>query len=112
MRSWPRAWSVRGAASHRPRRRHRRSRSLTSGTTGAPKRFALAHDMVARHIVGGNKNYPAFAEDHSRRPPAFLYYPLANISGIYSVLPTLLLGHSMLLVERFSVDAWRDHIRR
>jgi long-chain acyl-CoA synthetase len=85
---------------------------LTSGTTGAPKRFALAHDMVARHIVGGNKNYPAVAEDHSRRPPAFLYYPLANISGIYSVLPTLLLGHSMLLVERFSVDAWRDHIRR
>jgi long-chain acyl-CoA synthetase len=85
---------------------------LTSGTTGAPKRFGLTYDMVARHIVGGNKNYQAPDVDYSQRPPAFLYYPLGNISGIYSVLPTLLIGHRMLLVERFSVEAWRDHIRR
>jgi acyl-coenzyme A synthetase/AMP-(fatty) acid ligase len=85
---------------------------LTSGTTGAPKRFGLSYDMVARHIVGANKNYQAPDVDYSQRPPAFLYYPLANISGIYSILPTLLIGHRMLLVERFSVEAWRDHIRR
>jgi long-chain acyl-CoA synthetase len=85
---------------------------LTSGTTGPPKRFELAFDMVARHIVGANKNYQAADVDYSQRPPAFLYYPLANISGIYSVLPTLLIGQRMLLVERFSVEAWRDHIRR
>jgi acyl-coenzyme A synthetase/AMP-(fatty) acid ligase len=85
---------------------------LTSGTTGAPKRFALPHDKVARHIVSANKNYQSLDADLSQRPPAFLYYPLANISGIYTVLPTLLLGHRMLLVDRFSVDAWRDHIRR
>jgi long-chain acyl-CoA synthetase len=85
---------------------------LTSGTTGAPKRFALTHDMVARHIVGANKNYQALDADYSQRPPALLYYPLANISGIYTVLPTMLIGHPIALLERFSVDAWRDHIRR
>jgi acyl-CoA synthetase (AMP-forming)/AMP-acid ligase II len=85
---------------------------LTSGTTGAPKRFGLAHDDVARHIVGANKNYQAQDVDYSQRAPAFLYYPLANISGIYTILPTLLIGHRMQLVERFSVEAWRDHIRR
>ena len=85
---------------------------LTSGTTGAPKRFGLPYDMVARHIVGANKNYHAGDVDYSQRPPAFLYFPLANISGIYSILPTLLIGHRMLLVERFTVAAWRDHIRR
>jgi acyl-coenzyme A synthetase/AMP-(fatty) acid ligase len=85
---------------------------LTSGTTGPPKRFGLTHDMVARHIVNANKNYQATDTDASRHPPAFLYYPLGNISGIYSVLPCLLRGHRMVLVERFSVEAWRRHLRR
>jgi long-chain acyl-CoA synthetase len=96
-----------GASPSRPR-----IEILTSGTTGAPKRFALSHEMVARHIVGANKNYLVPDEDYSRRPPAFLYHPLANITGIYTILPTLLIGHRMVLVERFSVEAWRDHIRR
>jgi acyl-coenzyme A synthetase/AMP-(fatty) acid ligase len=85
---------------------------LTSGTTGPPKRLGLTHEMVARHIVGANKNYRAGELDTARQPPAFLYYPLGNISGIYSVVPCLLRGHRMVLVERFSVDAWRQHIRR
>jgi len=85
---------------------------LTSGTTGPPKRFGLTHDMVARHIVSANKNYSPGDADYSRQPPAFLYYPLGNISGISSVLPTMLRGHRMVLVERFSVEEWRDHLRR
>jgi long-chain acyl-CoA synthetase len=84
---------------------------LTSGTTGPPKRFGLSHDMVARHIVSANKNYRA-ADADAHQAPAFLYYPLGNISGIYSVLPAMLRGHRMVLVERFSVDAWREFLRR
>jgi acyl-coenzyme A synthetase/AMP-(fatty) acid ligase len=67
--------------------------------------------MVAQHIVGANKNYQRADVDHSRLPPAFLYYPLGNISGISSVLPALLRGHRVVLAERFSVDAWRRHLR-
>jgi acyl-coenzyme A synthetase/AMP-(fatty) acid ligase len=42
----------------------------------------------------------------------FSYYPLGNISGIYGVLPPLLRGHRVVLVERFTVDAWRSYLRR
>lgn len=85
--------------------------TLTSGTTGPPKRFGMSHEMVARHIVGANKNYGSGDAD-ARQAPAFLYYPLGNISGIYSVLPAMLRGHRVVLVERFSVQAWRDFLRR
>jgi long-chain acyl-CoA synthetase len=85
---------------------------LTSGTTGPPKRFGMAHDMVARHIVGANKNYPASDVDLGNEPPLFSYYPLGNISGLYGVLPPLLRGHRVVLVERFSVDEWLRHLRR
>jgi long-chain acyl-CoA synthetase len=85
---------------------------LTSGTTGPPKRFGLSHDMVAQHIVSANKNYASAESDYSRHPPAFLYYPLGNISGISSVLPTLLRGHRIVLTERFNVPTWRTYLRR
>jgi long-chain acyl-CoA synthetase len=85
---------------------------LTSGTTGPPKRFRLTHDMVARHVVSADKNYRAADTDYSGTPPAFLYYPLGNISGVSSVLPTLLRGHRVVLVERFSLEAWRHYLRR
>jgi acyl-coenzyme A synthetase/AMP-(fatty) acid ligase len=85
---------------------------LTSGTTGPPKRFGLTHELVARHIVSANKNYQTAEVDYALQPPAFLYYPLGNISGISSVLPTLLRGHRIVLAERFSVDAWRNYLLR
>ena len=85
---------------------------LTSGTTGAPKRFGMTHDMVARHIVSANKNYRASDVDLAREAPLFSYYPLGNISGIYGVLPPLLRGHRVVLAERFSIEAWRQYLRR
>jgi acyl-CoA synthetase (AMP-forming)/AMP-acid ligase II len=72
----------------------------------------MAHDMVARHVVSANKNYRVSDADLSSEPPLFSYYPLGNISGIYGVLPPLLRGHRVVLVERFSLDAWRRYLRR
>src|SRR6185503_1033771 len=85
---------------------------LTSGTTGAPKRFGMQHEMVARHIVSHDKNYPVSDVDLSGEPPLFSYYPLGNISGVYGVLPPLLRGHRVVLVERFSVEEWLRYLRR
>lgn len=85
---------------------------LTSGTTGRPKRIGMAHHMIARHFVLANKNYKAGDTDLSRAAPMFSYYPLGNISGIYGVLPPLLRGHRVVFVERFSVEAFRDYMRR
>lgn len=82
---------------------------LTSGTTGAPKRFPVTQDMIARHHVA-----PRLAPDRlaeiAQEPPALLFFPLGNISGIYSSLPTLLRGQRAILVERFSFDAWLNHV--
>jgi long-chain acyl-CoA synthetase len=84
---------------------------LTSGTTGPPKRFGMTHDTIARHFVRANKNYRA-SDDLSRAAPMFSYYPLGNVSGIYGLVPPLLRGHRIVWVERFTVEAWRDYLRR
>jgi acyl-coenzyme A synthetase/AMP-(fatty) acid ligase len=41
-----------------------------------------------------------------------LYFPLGNITGIYSTLPTLLKGQRAVLLDRFSVAAWHDYVLR
>ena len=83
---------------------------LTSGTTGAPKRFPLGFDTIARHFVGDATAVPPHMD--MSLPPFLLYFPLGNISGIYSTLPTLLRGQRAVLLEKFSVASWHDHLLR
>ncbi|AXQ30713.1 AMP-dependent synthetase [Solimonas sp. K1W22B-7] len=79
---------------------------LTSGTTGPPKAFTISYELIARHLVG------APASDLSTLSPTLLFFPLGNISGIYSTLPALLRGQRAVLLERFSVAGWHDYVRR
>jgi long-chain acyl-CoA synthetase len=79
---------------------------LTSGTTGAPKQFAVSYELIARHHVGDA------SIDLSQQPPALLAFPLGNITGIYSTLPPLLKGQRAVLLERFSVAGWHDYVLR
>lgn len=81
---------------------------LTSGTTGPPKRFPLPCDMIAKHHVGAALDEAPAAQ----APPFLLYFPLGNITGVYSTLPTLLKGQRVSLLEKFSLGAWRDYIVR
>ena len=85
---------------------------LTSGTTGPPKRFALGYNTIATYSAGANTLSASFQDDQSHLPPALLYFPLGNISGIYGILPTLLRGQRVVLLERFTVAAWHDHLLR
>ena len=84
---------------------------LTSGTTGPPKHFPLSYSTIARHFVGGTDplQKAAAADDG---PPVLAYFPLGNVSGVYSVFAPLLQGKRIELLERFDVQAWRDHIVR
>jgi len=80
---------------------------LSSGTTGPPKHHRMPYRLMARQL--------ALAEARPRdrgAAPALLYYPLPNISGLMSVLPAMLVGGYALLLDRFSVQAWRDYIVR
>jgi long-chain acyl-CoA synthetase len=83
----------------------------TSGTTGLPKRFpvtfAKAHEaFIQRGALGGALG------DVGALPPALLYTALGNVSGMIGALPALLLGMRIILHDRFSLDAWRDYVRR
>ncbi len=84
---------------------------LTSGTTGKPKPFAVRHAMLGEHFTGS----PAiFGKDRtvSEPLPALLYYPLGNISGLFSILPALLNGNKLIVQDRFTVEGWRSYITR
>lgn len=84
---------------------------LTSGTTGAPKRFALGFDLIARHYVGTG-SAPAGGDDAANMPPTLLFMPLGNISGIYTILPAVLKNQRVTLLEKFTVAAWHEHLLR
>jgi long-chain acyl-CoA synthetase len=78
---------------------------LTSGTTGAPKPFAVSYELVLKHHVGA-------LADLSQEVPALLYFPLGNITGIYSTIPPLLKNQRVMLLDRFTVAGWHDYVRR
>lgn len=85
---------------------------LTSGTTGPPKQFAISYALIAKHYLGNL----TFSNDEEEKAmaaiPTLLFFPLGNISGIYSTLPILLRGQRAVLLERFSVAGWHDHLLR
>ena len=83
---------------------------LTSGTTGKPKPFAVKHDMLGQYFIGSSAAVFGPDEKPAEPLPALLYYPLGNISGLFSILPALLNGHKLIVQDRFSVKGWRDYI--
>lgn len=78
----------------------------TSGTTGRPKRFTLSYGTIERYHLGNARG------DGEGAPPSLLFFPMGNISGIYSTLPAILLGARAVLLERFTLEAWLDYVRR
>jgi long-chain acyl-CoA synthetase len=84
---------------------------LTSGTTGPPKPFAVSYALMEQHFLGSPLTRQQ-GDDVLSAPPFLLYFPIGNISGLYSTLPMLIRGQRMLLLERFTIAAWHDHILR
>ena len=85
---------------------------LTSGTTGPPKHFAISFEMIARYHVGVHLLASGQGGGLADMPPMTLFFPLGNISGVYSTLPTLLRGRRAELWDRFTVAAWHKHVLR
>jgi long-chain acyl-CoA synthetase len=85
---------------------------LTSGTTGPPKHFAVSFDTIARHHVGVHMLASSQSSDPLQLPPMLLFFPLGNITGIYSTIPTMLRGRRAELWDRFTVAAWHKHVLR
>ncbi|MDG2003035.1 MAG: fatty acid--CoA ligase family protein [Novosphingobium sp.] len=85
---------------------------LTSGTTGKPRQFTLSFDLIARDMIGMNATNHDAGEDLRHEPPAFLFYPFGNFSGLYSNLASILRGVPAVLVDRFSLEGWHDYVLR
>lgn len=84
----------------------------TSGTTGAPKPFAISYATVARHIVAGRPTPSSAGPNPELLPPTLMYFPVGNITGLHSTIAPLLRGQRGVLLDRFSVDGWHDHLVR
>ena len=82
---------------------------LTSGTTGPPKHFPLSYEVIAKHFVGSTDPMQR-RSGGEEQPPVLAFFPLGNVSGVYSIFTALLRGMRIQLLERFNVQAWRDYI--
>jgi long-chain acyl-CoA synthetase len=85
---------------------------LTSGTTGPPKQFPIRHKMIAENLIGMTALELHAQAGAAKLPPALLYFPLGNISGIYSTIPPLVKGQRVSLLDRFSIAAWHAYVVR
>jgi long-chain acyl-CoA synthetase len=84
---------------------------LTSGTTGPPKQFAVSYALIEAHFID-SALARAQGDCPESLPPFLLYFPLGNITGLYTTLPMLLRGQPIVLLERFSLDAWHAYVKR
>ncbi len=83
---------------------------LTSGTTGAPKQFPLAYALIADHHVATVLRGAA-GKNAGAEPPAMIYAPLGNISGIYMTFAPLIAGYRAVMWDRFKLDLWLEYVR-
>ena len=81
---------------------------LTSGTTGPPKQFPIPHTVIANFVM----NQGVTMIDDPDEPPFLMSFPIGNISGIYSIAASLLRGKRVVLLDRFSVEKWREFVVR
>ena len=66
--------------------------------------------MLATYFTGSTKGIFGKDEKPAEPLPALLYYPLGNISGLFSILPALLNRNKLIVHDRFTVQGWRNYI--
>lgn len=84
----------------------------TSGTTGSPKPFKFDYARVAHHIVGGRQTPSSEGPNPEHLPPILMYFPVGNITGLHATIAPLLRGQRGVLLDRFNVEGWHDHLKR
>jgi acyl-coenzyme A synthetase/AMP-(fatty) acid ligase len=80
---------------------------LTSGTTGPPKQFPINQQVFAHMML--NQGSPVLADPTA--PPFLMAFPFSNIAGMSMLAGSFLQGQRVALLDRFSIDAWRQFVR-
>jgi acyl-CoA synthetase (AMP-forming)/AMP-acid ligase II len=88
---------------------------LTSGTTGAPKRIPLKRDAFEKSFAGAlvyEKDRNEGDAAKLRPGTTILSNPMTHIGGLWGALTCIAGGRKACLLEKFSVESWRDAIVR
>jgi acyl-CoA synthetase (AMP-forming)/AMP-acid ligase II len=88
---------------------------LSSGTTGKPKRIPLKRDAFNKSFVGAmsyEKGRKADDPAQLRPGTTILSNPMTHIGGLWGALTCIAGGRKACLLEKFSVESWRDAIVR
>lgn len=88
---------------------------LSSGTTGKPKRIPLKLSNLEKALAGAasyEKGRDADAPPRLRSGVQIVTAPLAHIAGITGLMNNLLAGRKVCLIERFTVEGFRDAVVR
>jgi long-chain acyl-CoA synthetase len=86
---------------------------LTSGTTGPPKRIPLRRRRIEAALAAA-KTYGG--KGSTQRPPltgaaGLVTLPIVHISGLWSLLQSLVGARPVVMLERFTVESWRAAVK-
>ncbi|WP_317929645.1 fatty acid--CoA ligase family protein [Halioxenophilus sp. WMMB6] len=84
---------------------------LTSGTTGTPKQFPITYALIGKWMVGENL-LSGQIFDKADDTPTILFFPIGNITGIYTTVPALVKDQRIVLLDRFNLERWHDYVVR
>jgi len=82
---------------------------LTSGTTGAPKRVPLSVKTFESAVADVAAIY---GSGDARPRTGIVFHPLSNIAGVTFLIPMMLQGQPICLIEKFRLPVWLDAVRR
>lgn len=82
--------------------------TLTSGTTGPPKRVDLTYDMLARSVLG---QQPWQEPTGLRRGVAIVNSPLVHVGGVFRILLCISEARPFVLLPKFDLQRWADAVR-
>jgi acyl-coenzyme A synthetase/AMP-(fatty) acid ligase len=80
---------------------------LTSGTTGPPKRFPIATAVLAHNVASMTLGQTVSPND----PPALVFWPFGSV-GVCQLLAAAYSGQRIVLLEKFTVNAWVAAVKR
>jgi long-chain acyl-CoA synthetase len=89
---------------------------LSSGTTGPPKRIPILWRTLelALGTAHGTALFDSSGQALSGRdlPPAISGLSLGNIGGVYMMLPSVLIGQRIVMLDRFAVAPWAKAVKQ
>lgn len=87
---------------------------ISSGTTGEPKRFPVAARPFVKALgfAAASESPANVGATTIKRSPAIIFATFAHSAGLWHLLSAYYHGRPVVLHERFSVEGFRDSMRR